>query len=110
MTVVFGPTLFIATPRTFRFLKVDPSELVVEELPSAEADATARTTSAVTTPLRMFTPSTSAVPVSDARAGSSETTLELVVCSRPARSTFPVGGKRLTLSKESASLSAPTPD
>src|SRR6266446_6600302 len=62
--VVLGLTLFKCAPLTTRFLNADPAELKDELKPEARAAATARTASAVTSPLTRLTPADSATPVS----------------------------------------------
>src|SRR5713226_208722 len=62
--VVFGLTLFTWVPLTTRLLNADPAELKDELKAEACAVATARTTSAVTSPPTRLTPADSATPVS----------------------------------------------
>src|SRR6266581_4138948 len=62
--VVLGLTLFNWVPLTTRLLKADPAELKDELKAEACAVATARTTSAVTSPPTRLTPADSAMPVS----------------------------------------------
>src|SRR5260370_42397182 len=62
--VVLGLTLFIWAPLTTRFLNADPAELNDELKPEARAVATARTASALTSPLTTLTPAYSPTPVS----------------------------------------------
>src|SRR2546427_10708755 len=62
--VVFGFTLFTRVPLTTRLLNADPAELKDELKAEACAVATARTTSAVTSPPTRVTPADSATPVS----------------------------------------------
>src|SRR5258708_13090873 len=62
--VVFGLTLFIWVPLTARLLNADPAEVKDALKAEACAVATARTTSAVTSPPTRLTPADSATPVS----------------------------------------------
>src|SRR3989442_8010350 len=82
--VVFGLTLFTWVPLTTRLLNADPAELKDELKAEACALATARTTSAVTSPPTRLTPADSATPISVALFIVESTVLVL-----DALSTFP---------------------
>src|SRR5438876_461941 len=75
--VVFGLTLFIWMPLTTRLLNAAPAELKDELKAEACAVATARTTSAVTSPPTRLTPADSATPVSVAVFVAESTVLVL---------------------------------
>src|SRR5260370_13071005 len=93
--VVFGLTLFSWVPLTTRLLNADPAELKEELKPEACALATARTTSAVTSPPTRLTPADSATPVSVAAFVVESTVLVLEALSRFALKIHaPAGGDR----------------
>src|SRR5713101_6229687 len=94
--VVFGLTLFTCVPLTTRFLNADPAELKDELKADACAVATARTTSAVTSPLTRLTPADSATPVSVAVFVVESTVLLLEALSTSAFRIPPLGGGTAT--------------
>src|SRR5260370_40013966 len=94
--VVFGLTLFSWEPLTTRFLNADPAELKDELKPDACEVATARTTSAVTSPPTRLTPADSAMPVSVAVFVVGSTVLVLDALSTLAFTTPPPGGGTAT--------------
>src|SRR5258708_9147571 len=108
--VVFGLTLFIWVPLTTRFLKADPAELKDELKPEACAEATPRTTSAVTSPLTRLTPADSAMPVSVAVFVVESTGLVLDALSTLAFKTLPPGGGTATFRTWLLLLVEPTRD
>src|SRR6266436_5351763 len=108
--VVFGLTLFIWVPLTTRFLKADPAELKDELKPEACAEATPRTTSAVTSPLTRLTPADSATPVSVAVFVVESTVLVLDALSTLAFRTLPPGGGIATFRTWLLLLVEPMPD
>src|SRR5467141_5114649 len=108
--VVFGLTLFTVVPLTTRFLKADPAELNDELKAEACAVATARTTSAVTSPPTRLTPADSATPVSVAVFVVESTVLVLDALSTFAFRTVPAGGGIATLSTWLLLLVEPIPD
>src|SRR3989475_12657131 len=95
--VVFGLTLFTWAPLTTRFLNADPAELKEELKADACALATARTTSAVTSPPTRLTPADSATPVSVAVFVVESTVLVLDALSTFAFKTLPPAGGTATL-------------
>src|SRR5260370_1696160 len=94
--VVFGLTLFTWVPLTTRLLNADPAELKDALKAEACAAATARTTSAVTSPLTRLTPADSATPVSVAVFVVESTVLMLDAPSTFAFTTLPPGGGTAT--------------
>src|SRR2546425_757841 len=108
--VVFGLTLFTWAPLTTRFLKADPAELKDELKAEACAVATARTTSAVTSPPTRLTPADSATPVSVAVFVAESTVLVLDALSTLAFRTVPPGGGIATFSTWLLLLVEPMPD
>src|SRR5438445_8106010 len=108
--VVFGLTLFIWVPLTTRFLKADPAALKDELKPDACAAATARTTSAVTSPLTRLTPADSATPVSVAVLVAGSTVLVLDALSTFAFRTLPPGAGTATVRTWLLLLAEPIPD
>src|SRR5260370_440396 len=108
--VVFGLTLFTCVPLTTRFLNADPAELK-DDLRAADcAVATARTTSAVTSPLTRLTPADSAMPVSVAVFVVESTVLVLDALSTWALRTAPPGGGSATFRTWLLLLVEPMPD
>src|SRR5436853_4007537 len=108
--VVLGLTLFIWVPLTTRFLNADPAALKEELKPEACAVATARTVSAVTSPVTTLTPAVSATPVSVAVFVVESTVLVL-----DSRSTFackspPAGRGTAACRSGLLVLVEPTPD
>src|SRR2546427_832822 len=95
--VVFGLTLFTWVPLTTKLLNDDPAELKDELKAEACALATARTTSAVTSPPTRLTPADSATPVSVAAFVVESTVLVLEALSRFAFKTLPLAGGTATL-------------
>src|SRR3989449_6739350 len=93
--VVFGLTLFTWVPLTTRLLNADPAELKDELKAEACAVATARTTSAVTSPPTRLTPADSATPVSVAVFVVESTVLVLDALSTLAFTTPPPGGGKI---------------
>src|SRR6266446_6060697 len=89
--VVFGLTLFIWTPLTTRLLNAAPAELKDELKADAFVVATARTTSAVTSPPTRLTPADSATPTSVAVFVVESTVLVLDALSTLAVRTAPPG-------------------
>src|SRR5260370_22462023 len=108
--VAFGLTLFTGVPLTTRFLKADPSELKEELKADACAVATARTTSAVTSPPTRLTPGDSAMPVSVAEIVVGSTVLVLDALSTLAFTTPPPGGGTATFRTWLLLLVEPMPD
>src|SRR5437870_10147552 len=108
--VVFGLTLFIWVPLTTRFLKADPAELNEELKAEACAVATARTTSAVTSPPTRLTPADSAMPVSVAVFVVGSTVLVLEALSTLAFRMLPPGGGTATFRTWLLLLVEPMPD
>src|SRR5882762_2491943 len=108
--VVFGLTLFSWEPLTTRFLNADPAELKDELKPDACEVATARTTSAVTSPPTRLTPADSAMPVSVAVFVVGSTVLVLDALSTLAFTTLPPGGGTATLRTWLLLLVEPMPD
>src|SRR6266853_5124821 len=108
--VVFGLTLFIGMPLTTRFSIADPAELKDELKPEACAVATARTTSAVTSPPTRLTPVVSATPVAVAVFVVASTVLVLDALSTFAFRTLPPGGGTATFRAWLLFLVEPTPD
>jgi len=107
---VFGLTLFTCVPLTTRFLNADPAELKDELKADACAVATARTTSAVTSPLTRLTPADSAMPVSVAVFVVESTVLVLDALSTLAFRTVPLGGGSATFRTWLLLLVEPMPD
>src|SRR5437870_9511733 len=95
--VVFWLTLFTWVPLTTKLLNDDPAELKDELKAEACALATARTTSAVTSPPTRLTPADSATPVSVALFVVESTVLVLDALSRFAFKTLPPEGGIATL-------------
>src|SRR5438445_573295 len=108
--VVFGLTLFSWVPLTTRLLNDDPAELKDELKPEACALATARTTSAVTSPPTRLTPADSATPVSVAVFVVESTVLVLDALSTFAFKTLPPEGGTATLRTWLLLLVDPMPD
>src|SRR5467141_2678118 len=108
--VVFGLTLFSWVPLTTRFLNADPAELKEELKADACALATARTTSAVTSPPTRLTPADSAMPVSVAVFVVGSTVLVLEAVSTLAFKTPPPGGGAATFRTWLLLLVEPIPD
>src|SRR6266567_5271102 len=108
--VVFGLTLFTWVPLTIKLLNDDPAELKDELKAEACAVATARTTSAVTSPPTRLTPADSATPVSVAVFVVESTVLVLDALSTFAFRTLPPGGGTATFSTWLLLLVEPTPD
>src|SRR5437667_10366393 len=108
--VVFGLTLFTWVPLTTRLLNADPAELKDELKAEACAVATARTTSAVTSPPTRLTPADSATPVSVAVFVVESTVLVLDALSTFAFKTLPPGGGTATFRTWLLLLVEPTPD
>src|ERR1700746_1779880 len=108
--VVFGLTLFTCAPLTTRFLNADPAELKDELKADAWAVATARTTSAVTSPPTRLTPADSATPVSVAEFIVGSTVLVLEALSTLAFRILPPGGGTATFSTWLLLLVEPMPD
>src|SRR5713101_9028514 len=108
--VVFGLTLFTCAPLTTRFLNADPPELNEELKADACALATARTTSAVTSPPTRLTPADSATPVSVAEFVVGSTMLVLEALSTFAFRTVPPGGGTATFRTWLLLLVEPMPD
>src|SRR5206468_6273184 len=98
LIVVFGLTLFIWVPLTTRFWNADPAALKDELKPEACAEATPRTTSAVTSPFTKLTPPDSETPVSLAVFVAGLTVLVLDARSTLACRTLPPGGGTATFS------------
>src|SRR5216683_2298139 len=108
--VVFGLTLFTWVPLTTRLLNADPAELKDELKAEACALATARTTSAVTSPPTRLTPADSATPVSVAEFVVGSTMLVLEALSTFAFRTVPPGGGTATFRTWLLLLVEPMPD
>src|SRR2546426_12624504 len=108
--VVFGLTLFTCVPLTTRLLNADPAELKDELKAEACAVATARTTSAVTSPPTRLTPADSATPLSVAELVVGSTVLVLDALSTLAFSTAPPGVGTATFSTWLLLLVEPMPD
>src|SRR6266851_827890 len=108
--VAFGLTLFTGVPLTTRFLKADPAELKEELKADACAVATARTTSAVTSPPTRLTPVDSAMPLSVAEFVVGSTVLVLDALSTLAFRTAPPGGGTATFRTWLLLLVEPMPD
>src|SRR5713101_5828039 len=108
--VVLGLTLFNGVPLTTRLLKADPAELKEELKAEACAVATARTTSAVTSPPTRLTPADSATPVSVAEFVVGSTVLVLEALSTLAFRMLPPGGGTATLRSWLLLLVEPMPD
>src|SRR5713226_9717934 len=108
--VVFGLTLFTCVPLTTRFLNADPAELKDELKADACAVATARTTSAVTSPPTRLTPADSAMPVSVAVFVVGSTVLVLDALSTLASRTLPPGDGTATFRTWLLLLVEPAPD
>src|SRR6266851_6077142 len=108
--VVFGLTLFTWVPLTTRLLNADPAELKDELKAEACALATARTTSAVTSPPTRLTPADSATPVSSAVFVVESTVLVLVALITFAFRTLPPGGGTATVRTWLLLLVEPIPD
>ena len=108
--MVFGLTLFSWEPLTTRFLNADPAELKDELKPDACEVATARTTSAVTSPPTRLTPADSATPVSVAEFVVGSTVLVLDALSTLAFTTAPPGGGTATFRTWLLLLVDPMPD
>src|SRR6266704_2163274 len=108
--VVFGLTLFTWVPLTTRLLNADPAELKDELKAEACAVATARTTSAVTSPPTRLTPADSATPVSVAVFVVESTVLVLDALSTFAFKTLPPGGGTATFRTWLLLLVEPMPD
>src|SRR5713226_3257293 len=108
--VVFGLTLFSCVPLTTRLLNADPAELKDELKAEACAVATARTTSAVTSPPMRLTPADSATPVSVAVFVVESTVLVLDALSTFAFRTLPPGGGTATVRTWLLLLVEPMPD
>src|SRR5713101_2202453 len=108
--VVFGLTLFSCVPLTTRLLNADPAEPKDELKPEACAVATARTTSAVTSPLTRLTPADSATPVSVAVFVVESTVLVLEALSTSAFRIPPLGGGTAALKTWLLLLVEPMPD
>src|SRR5712692_2718150 len=108
--VVFGLTLFSCVPLTTRLLNADPAEPKDELKPEACAVATARTTSAVTSPFTRLTPADSATPVSVAESVVESTVLVLDALSTFALRTLPLGGGTATFRTWLLLLVEPMPD
>src|SRR3989475_7726169 len=89
--VVFGLTLFTWEPLTTRLLNAAPAELKDELKADAFVVATARTTSAVTSPPTRLTPADSATPTSVAVFVVESTVLVLDALSTSAFRTAPPG-------------------
>src|SRR2546427_1241811 len=96
LIVVLGLTLFVWTPLTTRFWNADPAALKDELKPEASAEATPRTTSAVTNPFTRLTPADSETPVSVAVFVVGSTVLVLDALSAFACRTLPPGGGTAT--------------
>src|SRR5207245_8421699 len=108
--VVFGFTLFTRVPLTTRLLNADPAELKDELKAEACAVATARTTSAVTSPPTRLTPADSATPVSVAVLVAGSTVLVLDALSTFAFRTLPPGAGTVTVRTWLLLLAEPIPD
>src|SRR5260370_11662857 len=108
--VVFGLTLFIWVPLTARLLNADPAEVKDALKADACAVATARTTSAVTSPPTRLTPADSATPVSVAEFVVGSTVLVLDALSTLAFTTPPPGGGTATFRTWLLLLVEPMPD
>src|SRR6266849_5071657 len=108
--VVFGLTLFTWVPLTTRLLNADPAELKDELKAEACAVATARTTSAVTSPPTRLTPADSATPVSVAVFVVESIVLVLDALSTFAFKTLPPGGGTATFRTWLLLLVEPMPD
>src|SRR5438132_3448894 len=108
--VVFGLTLFTWVPLTIKLLNDDPAELKDELKAEACALATARTTSAVTSPPTRLTPADSATPVSVAVFVVESTVLVLDALSRFAFKTLPPEGGIATLRTSLLLPVEPMPD
>src|SRR5438445_10272700 len=108
--VVFGLTLFNWVPLTTRLLNADPAELKDELKAEACAVATARTTSAVTSPPTRLTPADSATPVPVAEFVVGSTVLVLDALSTLAFRTAPPGGGTATFSSWLLLPVEPMPD
>ena len=108
--VVFGLTLFIWTPLTTRLLNAAPAELKDELKADAFVVATARTTSAVTSPPTRLTPADSATPTSVAVFVVESTVLVLDALSTLAFRTAPPGDGIATLRTWLLLLVEPMPD
>src|SRR5229473_2560727 len=108
--VAFGLTLFTCVPLTTRLLNADPAELKDELKAEACVVATARTTSAVTSPPTRLTPADSATPVSIAVFAVESTVLVLDALSTFAFRTLPPGGGTATFRTWLLLLVEPMPD
>src|SRR6266446_1197981 len=108
--VVFALTLFTWVPLTTRLLNADPAELKDELKAEACAVATARTTSAVTSPPTRLIPADSATPVSVAVFVVESTVLVLDALSTFAFKTLPPGGGTATFRTWLLLLVEPMPD
>src|SRR5207244_4003670 len=110
LIVVLGLTLFVWTPLTTRFWNTDPAALNDELKPEASAEATPRTTSAVTNPFTRLTPADSETPVSVAVFVVESTVLVLDALSTFACRTLPPGGGTATFRTWLLLLAEPMPD
>src|SRR5258708_28026506 len=108
--VVFGLTLFTWVPLTTRLLNAEPADLKEELKADACAVATARTTSAETSPPTRLTPADSATPVSVAEFVVGSTVLVLDALSTLALRTAPPGGGTATFRTWLLLLAEPIPD